>query len=314
HDALVRGLSPNAGWLPFPYPPPFLMMVTPFGFLPYWLAFASWVVLTGAIYVWVVGRVAPMPYTLAHPSALQTVLIGQNGFLTSSILVLGTAMLRTRPLTAGLVLGTLVIKPHLALLLPVAVLAGRTWQAIPGAIVSGSALLMAAWLLFGSKSYSAFLALLLSFASFVQESRWPWDEFISVFAFGRYFGLSQTAALIVHSGVALTAAGLTWVSWARDWPEKIAILATATILVPPYLLTYDAMLLIVPLGLWIAQGRRPLLIGVVWLLCALPIGHFFNLYEGPNTVPVAGILCLWALSFARAEQTSASHASSPAAV
>ena len=40
-------------------------------------------------------------------------------------------------------------KPHLGLLIPVALLAGRQWRAIAGAITSAGALLLASVLLFG---------------------------------------------------------------------------------------------------------------------------------------------------------------------
>ena len=46
-------------------------------------------------------RVAPLPYSLAHPSVLTNMLIGQNGFLTSAIFVTGANLLDKRPFLAG---------------------------------------------------------------------------------------------------------------------------------------------------------------------------------------------------------------------
>ena len=72
-------------------------------------------------------------------------------------------------------------------------------------------------------------------------------------------------------------------------------MAAATLLVPPYLLTYDALLMIVPIGFWVRQKPRPYLAGLLWLLCFLPISFYFHMYRGPNTVPLAAILSLCVL-------------------
>ena len=50
HRAVERTVS-AVGILPFPYPPPFALMLSPFGLLPFGLGFAAWVALTGAFYV-----------------------------------------------------------------------------------------------------------------------------------------------------------------------------------------------------------------------------------------------------------------------
>ena len=292
HRAMEFTVSPFKGLLPFPYPPPFLLLVTPFSLLPYMWGFLAWVVVTLAIYLLVVRRVIDAPYALAHPAVLMNGLIGQNGFLTAAIFTGGVTMLRRRPLLAGAILGTLVIKPQLALLLPVAVIAARLWQAIGGAIATSAALLLFSLALFGTGVFTGFLEILPLYGELMRQDKWPWNEFISVFAFLRYFGVDQTVALTVHALIAAGAAVLTWIAWSRDWDGQVPILAAATLLIPPYLLTYDALLMIIPMGYWLRQQPRPYLVGALWLLCFLPIAHYLNLYRGPNTVPLAAILTL----------------------
>ena len=126
----------------------------------------------------------------------------------------------------------------------------------------------------------------------------------SVFAFVRYFGIDQTIALTIHAIVALAAITLTWIAWSRDWEEQIPILAAATLLVPPYLLTYDALLMIVPIGFWVRERPRPHLAGLLWLLCFLPISLYFHMYRGPNTVCLAAILSLCVLTAGRRQLLS----------
>jgi hypothetical protein len=292
HRAMEFTVTPIPGLLPFPYPPPFLLVVTPFSLLSYLWGFAAWILVTGLIYVAGTRRVGDLPVTVGHPSVLMNGLIGQNGLLTCPIIITGIFLLRQRPFLAGAILGLLVIKPQLALLLPVAVIAARLWPAIAGAAMSSIGLLLMAFALFGFGVFDGFIKILPLYTELMRQDKWPWNEFISVFAFLRYFGIDQSVALTVHAIVALAAGTLTWIAWSRDWPEQVPILAAATLLVPPYLLTYDSLLLIVPIGFWLRERPRPYLAGLLWLLCFLPIAHYFNMYRGPNTVCLAAILTL----------------------
>ena len=133
----------------------------------------------------------------------------------------------------------------------------------------------------------------------MRQGTWPWYEFVSVFAFLRWFGIGPTVALAAHAFVAIGAAALTWIAWSRDWEEQVPILAAATLLFTPYLLTYDALLMIIPMGFWMRQEPRPWLAGALWLLCLLPIAAYFHLYRGPNTVPLAAILFLGVVAAGR---------------
>ena len=290
HRQVEFALVAVNGLLPFPYPPPFLLMVTPFSLLSYMWGFAAWVIVTGIVYFVAARRVIPAAYALAQPPALINGWIGQNGFVTSAIFVTGASMLKARPFAAGAVLGLLVIKPQIALLLPVAVIAARLWPAIAGAAASAAAFLLVSLLLFGSAAFEGFLNILPLYGEMMRNDKWPWNELISVFAFLRWFGVEQSVAMIVHGLVAAVAAILTWRAWAVDWEQKVPLLASATLLIPPYLLTYDALLLILPLGYWLRQNARlPWVIGL-WVLSLLPITHYFDLYRGPNTLPLAAIL------------------------
>ena len=309
HRAMETTVIKPAGLLPFPYPPPFLILVTPFSLLDHTWGFAAFVGVTFAIYFGVLRRIVEWPFVLAQPSVMMNGLIGQNGFLTTAIFAAGAAMLRKRPFLAGAILGALVIKPQLCLLLPVAVLAARLWPAIAGALATSLGLLLISFVLFGAGVFTGFWNILPLYTELMRQDKWPWNEFISVFAFIRYFGVDQTVALSVQAVVAIAAAVLTWIAWSRDWEEQVPVLATATLLIPPYLLTYDALLMIVPIAFWVRQQPRPYLAGLLWLLCVLPIAFYFQLYRGPNTVPLAAILFLGVIAYDRFRRRGAAPAS-----
>ena len=50
HHAVERSATP-VGTLPFPYPPPFALIVAPFALLPFGAAFAAWLLVTGGLYM-----------------------------------------------------------------------------------------------------------------------------------------------------------------------------------------------------------------------------------------------------------------------
>ena len=311
HQAAEEVIAKVHGWLPFAYPPPFLLIVTPFGLAPFWIAFALWVASTGILYALVAGRHGNWPYTFSHPAFLTNVLIGQNGFVTSSIFIGGLKMLRRSPFLGGAILGLMVIKPQLALLLPFAMIAGRQWKAIAGAMASASVALVVAWVVFGTTAYLGFFKILPFFTEAMALGRWRWNEMVSVFGFCRYFDVPQNIALAVHAVVAFAALVLVCRAWWLDLDERDGILAAATVLVPPYLLTYDALLLVIP-TLWLIERRRHLwVIPVGWLLCFLPIAGYFEYYEGPNTVFISAILYLWALHAPVREDRPALSAPAP---
>jgi hypothetical protein len=295
HYAVERTVSAlNEGVQPFPYPPPFLLIVAPFAVVAFPVGFGIWLIATISLFVWALWRIAPWPWTFCLPAAHMNALVGQNGFFTAAIFAWGTALLDTQPFLAGTILGVLLIKPQLALMLPVAVIASRNWKAVAGAVASTSALLLVALAAFGPATYAAFLAYLPGHSQTVVTDV-PLYKLASVCAGVLFFGAPMSVALAVQAIAALGAAAATWIAWSRDLPTKVPILAAATLLAPPYLFGYDALLLLLPLGWLIRHEREPLTVALIWLLCLLPLAAGTALYPGPNTIPLAAALAIWAM-------------------
>ena len=293
HHAAEAYAVPGVSLLPFPYPPFVLPIFVPFGLLPFWIGFAAWLALTAAFYVAVTRGWVEVRLSLAQAGAAANFITGQNGFLTSGIFIAGARLIGARPFLAGAILGLLGFKPQLAILLPVALLAGREWRAIAGGIASALALLALGFLLFGAASYSAFIAILPQFSQWLSAGRWPWGELASTYALLSWFGVPKAIAAAVHACVALGAAAVTAWAWARKSERRVEILAAAALLIPPYLFTYDALLLTLPLG-WLANRReRRAEFVAVWLLAVLPVAAYFRPF--PNTIPLAAMLVLWGL-------------------
>ena len=295
HRSIELSAAPLRGLMPFPYPPPFLLIVTPFGMLPYKLAFAVWILVTGLLYAFAAARHFRPAIALAFPSVLSNGLVGQNGFLTSAIFLFGTRWLDAWPILAGATLGLMVIKPQLAILLPVALIAGRHWRVLAATALSSLLLLALALMAFGADAYRGFLGLLPVYTEFMSAGRWSWNELASAFALLRYLSIPAAAALTVHAALAAIATGIVWRAWRLRWHNRLAILAAATVLVPPYLFSYDALLLVLPFTSTVLDNKRRWLAPIVWLLSALPLASNFGLFDGPNTLPLAAVVLLVAM-------------------
>ena len=138
--AVEKSLLPDIkGVLPWLYPPTFLLFLYPAALVPYelswWLFFGlTLVAFVAAINAIVPGRISTL-LALAFPGVIMTALSGQNGLLTASLMGFGLALLPRRPVWAGVSLGLLCIKPHLAVLIPLALLCSRSWRTL---VVTGS--------------------------------------------------------------------------------------------------------------------------------------------------------------------------------
>jgi hypothetical protein len=290
HHAVERSAVPDVGNLPFAYPPPFALLVAPFALLPFGAAFTGWLLVTGALYFLAARRWMRPRLALAHPVVLINGFIGQTGFLTSALLFAGCGLLASTPFVAGALFGALVIKPQLGLMIPVALVAGRQWRAIGGAAMSSAALLAVGWFALGTDSYRQFFAMIARYPGFIAANSWPWHELASVFALFEFFAAPRSAALAVHSAVVVVAAVLLWRAWRHNYEGKEAMLAAATVLAPPYVLSYDTLVLALPTA-WLLQ-RHPSIGVAVWLFALIPVGAIFGFYEFPNTIPLAALLCL----------------------
>lgn len=295
HRAVEQSAAPVTGLMPFPYPPPFLLIVAPFGALPFGPAFTAWIVITGAIFIAAARTVMPTRFALAHPAVLANGMIGQTGFLTAALLLAGTRLLDARPIVAGAMLGLVAIKPQLAVLIPLAMIAGRYWRALAAAGWSALGMTALASMMFGGSTYQAFFGMVPTYGAFLADGRWPWNELASPYAFARFAGVPMIAAAAVHAAIAIAAAAIVWRAWRLRWAHKAAILAAATILVPPYVMSYDAIVLALPLASLMLIDRHCWLIPLLWGLCLLPVLNNFGAVQAPNGLPLAAAIMLFML-------------------
>ena len=287
----------ESGEMPFPYPPAFLLLVLPFGLTSFPLGLILWSITGYFIYLFSVNRLdrGLAWAAAAFPPVFATAALGQNGFVMAAIYLLGLALLPSRPLIAGLVLGCLILKPQLALMLPVAMLASGQWRTICGAILSSAGVMILGLAVFGQGATTAWLEQLPLYVAIARDGLVGWHKLVSVYAAARQLGLPEILAFAVHGAVALVAATAVWRIWrsTADWPAKIAILSAATMLASPYLYVYDALILI-PAFAYLVRRRAPAaLVALAWLL---PIATMIQVSSGAwpvNIGPLTALLLLW---------------------
>ena len=240
--------SKPSEFFPWSYPPTFLLTVAPLGWLPYAAALPAFVLGTAALWTALVRRVLPdrraWIVAAATPAALITLLIGQNAFLTASLAGFALIWLDRRPVVAGVLIGLLAIKPHLAVLFPLALLVEWRWRTIAAAGATALLFAAASIAVFGWPVVTAFLQNLPVIARATEAGAAPLGKMPSALAFALLLGAAHWAAWGLQGMVALFAAGAVWWAWqgrGAPFEAKAAALIAASMLATPYLFYYDLL-------------------------------------------------------------------------
>lgn len=247
HAEVMRAeLKAKTDELPFAYPPPFLVVMSGFSGLDYVPSMLLFGLLTLAVYGVVTARILGSwegaVWMCAPLATMLNFCMGQNGALTAALLGAGLLLLPTRPVLAGVMMGLLTIKPHLGLLLPVALAVTGCWRAFAAAAATALAMALGATLLLGADTWLAFVRSMADLGAAVATTGHDSPfKFQSVYGLLATLGLPRGAAMTVHVLVALGIVALIADAWRRPLPFalKAALLAAATPLMSPYVFVYD---------------------------------------------------------------------------
>ncbi len=174
----------------------------------------------------------------AFPAVLANAFVGQNGFVSAGLIGGTLYLLERRPILAGVLLGLLTYKPHLGLLFPIALVAGRHWRAFAAAAIVATLMAAASWAAFGAEAWQAFVAGIgKSSQAFLSDGWADWSKLQTAFGLTRTLGGSETLAWSVQAGVMLLAAAAVAALWASRaaYEIKAAALGVGAMLATPYL-------------------------------------------------------------------------------
>jgi alpha-1,2-mannosyltransferase len=256
----TAALDPKVS-LAFFYPPPFLLLCLPFALLPYFTAFLAFVAASGAALMLALHRILPPAWgwlpVLAFPGLLMNAATGQNGFVSAACLAWPVLLLETRPFLAGACLGALVIKPHLALCVPVALIAARRWRAVAGAATASIGLILAAWAAFGTATWQAFLHAAPVARDALENHPEDWAKLQTLYTTLRLAGAPLWSAYLGQILLAaLVLAVVAALAWRRPGGgAEASLMAAGAVLCAPHVLDYDLAVTGAPLA-WLALQSR----------------------------------------------------------
>lgn len=278
-DWLTYPLGPH----PWVYPPPFLLMILPFGVLPPVLSLVSFVLAGFVAAVLAVWRCLdsglrrwPLIATLLLcPAVPFNVMTGQNAFYTAAVLVAGFGGIAQYPVACGALLGLLSVKPQLCLMAFVALVAARQWRALGSAAASACLLAFVSLSVVGFDMWRGWLDLVLGgnelYQSWLNVGRL---NGIGVYACMSWLGAPGSLASLVQAAATVASGGTIYWVYRQAAPDaiRLAALLAATILAAPHASNSDAILLGLAAALYVtvlpAHELRPYRLAIaaaVWI-------------------------------------------------
>jgi hypothetical protein len=250
-------------YYPWFYPPPFLLVASLLASLPYALAFGAWVALTLPAYALtiraIIGQRVGLLFACAFPAVVANAMVGQNGYVTAALIGGALQLMERRPALAGALIGLLTYKPHFGLLFPLALAAGGRWRVF-GAAAAVTVLIAAlSYATLGAAPWEAFLRSMPVLSQVaLSEGMGGFCKMHSAFGLVRCFGGGERLAWALQGTVTAASVLCVCALWYSRAPfdMKAAGLATAALLVTPYLFMYDLVVLAVPMAFLVRAGTR----------------------------------------------------------
>jgi len=319
----VRALTrPDFEFHPYPYPPWYALATLPLALLPIAVAARMWFLLNLAMIAAATWLLTPRWRTslrlfgilaaVMFIPAFGLLMVGQY----SAPVLLGVALFlwaarRKSPLGLAAALGLMTFKPHIGLFLA---LAGFGWLVFQRREAFARRAIL----------FTVLLAVMLAAVGLLADARWPLTYLGSLLRYRDIPGVqscglcaslpvglvrlvtgqpqtAQAALVSIFLGVGL----LGLFSWRfraqlADAPLLVSLAVAFTLLVDPYLLNYDYILLLVPLAILVRQvhslpGRAALLAAYLLPWVALALGR-----EGNPLLAVSALLfvvVLWQNEF-----------------
>ncbi len=217
-----------------------------------------------------------LPLTLGFTAVFVNLIHGQNGFLTAALFAAGLAVLDERPIFAGLLFGLLCYKPQFGVLIPLVLAATGRWKCFAAAAATVTCLAGLATLSFGWQVWPAFLeSLAFTRTVVLEQGNTGFHKIQSVFAWMRMW----KAPVPLAYGAQMAVAAISIFALLRIWRSPIAegykkaALCVAALLITPYCLDYDLMLLAPAIALLVAEGKSRgfagyeiLCLAILWLM------------------------------------------------
>lgn len=244
--------------IPFNRPPFYAVLLAPLALLRYEGAFWTWIflqiaALTGC-WIWAARRFGhdAVVFTILYPPAILGIAHGQDCAFVLAILI-GSYVLaeRGKHFRSGLLLGAGLVKFHLMLLWPLALLMQKRWRALAGFATAGAIGVFWSVALIGLSGIGPYIRVLTT--TQMKELAPSIYKHINVEAFLANFDVrAPTIVLVLDAAFACFALMKLRKS---ELPKFYSGTLAATVVVSPHVFGYDATMLLLPLWLSISRAR-----------------------------------------------------------
>jgi len=327
NERFASWLTSPLGPHPWVYPPPFLMLLLPFGALPPIASAASFLLIGWAASLAVIWRYCAsearrwpaIGTLLLCPAVPFNVMTGQNTFYTAALLVGGFGTVSRYPLLGGALLGMLSVKPQLCLMAAVALVGTRQWRAFGVAAATACLLALASVPVLGLDIWRAWLGLVFGGNELYQN----WINVgrlngISVYACMSWLGAPGSLASLAQGAATLLAGGIIYYIYRQPAPAtmRLAALLAATILAAPHASNSDAVLLGLAASFFVtavAAGRlRPHQLAISAAVWISPLFNPPVLFRVGCATPLLVVTLLAAIAIAARERKAPEEAAATA--
>lgn len=277
----------------YAYPPHYLLLLWPFGALGYGTALVAWLIVSIVIFLLAGVFFLQKGWTwagalLLAPNITFSLLMGQNGLLMSAFLLLGLRFVTAEPAKAGISFGFLVLKPQLALMVPIYLFAQKRWKILVWGAGTAVLVIAVSVAIFGIDVWQQYLH---SASEHTQKLLGTSFYLGMPTIYNLVFGMSHSVGFstFVQFVCTFMVAIVSFQIFRRIKDEALqaAVFATGTYLLTPYAFIYDLPLLSVAVIYFVLQRRerltrwQALLAGLIWFLAPLQL-----------VAPVGGIIIL----------------------
>jgi hypothetical protein len=285
-------------FMPWTYPPQFTVIAMGLAIPPVGLAYCLFTGLTLALYLLVLSRIAgpllPGVVVAMLMTFVMLIRTGQNGFLTGALIGWFLLAFDKRKASAGVPLGLMVIKPHLAAGIALLGLLGKRFAALAIAALVVVATSLLATAILGAGIWKAFMNAAHEATALLAAGHYPLFRMTSIYACLRSFGLNAETALVLHAIGAVIAVLSIIGLWFKAKTPRLVMAGTmvGSLFISPYNYDYDLSILGLAIALvlpdLLARTRSweiVLLCGLTWLTTGWGILVYSIVISGGRTDP-----------------------------
>ena len=276
-------------FMPWTYPPFFNFIAALLSILPLGLSYILFISLTGTAYLLILRKISGEYFCAVlmaiEPALLINIRCGQNGFVTGALIGLFVFYALRARSVAGVPLGLMVIKPHLAVGVSIFTVLSRRWGVFAVAAAAVVVSSLAVTVCMGREIWLAFLGGIGEARQFLELGLYPMNRMSSVYAALQSLGIPVHWAFSVQVAAAFGACLVVGVACWNRWSVRriLGLAVIASLCVSPYSYDYDLTILGVAVAVLIGDISRHtsdkeklLLLALSWVGCGWGVATSLN--------------------------------------